>query len=115
MPRARNIKHGFFMNEVLAEVDPLGRLLFIALWTLADRAGRLDERIKRIKIEALPFDDCDVDALLAQLAERRFIQRYVVGDKRLIQIVNFSKHQNPHKNELQSTRPPPPDERPAPC
>ena len=30
---ARNIKPAFFDNDELAENDPLGRLLFIGLWT----------------------------------------------------------------------------------
>src|SRR5215831_17520559 len=39
MPRTRALKPGFFQNDVLADVEPLGRLLFAGLWTLADRAG----------------------------------------------------------------------------
>ena len=39
MSRSRNIKPGFFKNEHLAECQPLARLLFIGLWTLADREG----------------------------------------------------------------------------
>src|SRR5690606_1233069 len=85
--RARNIKPGFFSNDELAEVSPLGRLLFIALWTMADRAGRLEDRPKRIKVEALPYDDCDAESLLSELAERDFILRYARGDRRYIQIV----------------------------
>ena len=37
MARARNIKPGFFTNDVLADCDPLARLLFAGLWTVADR------------------------------------------------------------------------------
>ena len=33
--------------------------------------------------------------------------RYEVGGKRYPQIVNFTRHQNPHKDERQSTIPPP--------
>jgi len=42
--RSRNIKPGFFMNELLPEIELLGRLLFIGLWLLADREGRLEDR-----------------------------------------------------------------------
>lgn len=107
MARARNIKPGFFSNDELAEVSPLGRLLFIALWTMADRAGRLEDRPKRIKVEALPYDDCDAESLLSELAERDFILRYARGGRRYIQIVNFSKHQNPHVREPESDIPGP--------
>ena len=105
--RTRNIKPGFFKNDELAEIEPLGRLLFAGLWCMADREGRLCDRPKRIKVEILPYDDCDVDALLNQLASKGFIVRYKVNDEAYIQIVNFSKHQNPHKNEPQSSIPAP--------
>lgn len=49
MAGARNIKPGFFTNDVLAACDQLARLLFAGLWTVADRAGRLEDRPKRIK------------------------------------------------------------------
>lgn len=107
MARSRNIKPSFFTNDDLAEVHPLGRLLFIALWTMADREGRLEDRPKRIKAEALPYDDCDADALLSELAARKFIVRYGHGGHRFIQISTFSKHQNPHVKEAPSVIPPP--------
>lgn len=95
------------MNEELAEVEPLGRLLFAGLWCIADRKGRLEDRPKRIKAEVLPYDDCDVDELLNQLAGRGFIVRYEVDGKWYIQVINFTKHQNPHKNEKDSEIPAP--------
>ena len=48
MPGARNIKPAFFANEFLAELPCEARLLFIGLWTLADRRGRLEDRSKGI-------------------------------------------------------------------
>lgn len=107
MARARNVKPGFFTNDLLAEVDPLGRLLFIGLWCLADRDGRLEDRPKRIKAEILPYDDVDVEALLHDLGSRGFIQRYEVNGQRFIQVLNFAKHQNPHVNEKPSSIPAP--------
>lgn len=107
MARSRNIKPGFFTNDELAEIEPLGRLLFAGLWTIADREGRLEDRPKKIKAEILPYDDCDVDDLLQQLHDRNFIIRYEVDGKRYIQVVNFKKHQNPHVKEPPSTIPAP--------
>lgn len=107
MARARNIKPGFFRNEILAELDPLARLLFAGLWTIADRAGRLEDRPKRIKADVLPYDDdVDIDVLLNALGEKSFIARYKHGTARYIQILNFNRHQNPHKNEADSVIPP---------
>ena len=64
MARSRNIKPGFFTNDILAEVDPLGRLLFVGLWTIADREGRVEYRPKQIKIKVLPYDDAPIDGLI---------------------------------------------------
>lgn len=106
MARSRNIKPGFFLNDELAQIDPLGRLLFAGLWTIADREGRLEDRPLRIKAEVLPYDPCNVDTLLTDLHNAGFITRYKYGSNSYIQINNFSKHQNPHKNEAESDIPP---------
>ena len=105
--RARNIKPGFFKNDTLAELDFAGRLLFIGLWGLADREGRLEDRPKKIKAEIFPYDEVNVDSFLGELAKRSFIIRYEVDGDRYIQIVNFDKHQNPHPRETPSTIPAP--------
>lgn len=107
MSRARNIKPGFFKNDVLAECDPLARILFAGLWCEADREGRLEDRPKRLKAEYLCYDDCDVDALLDQLSNGGFILRYAVGNCKYIQVLEFKKHQNPHVKEAASTIPAP--------
>lgn len=107
MARARNIKPGFFANEVLAELPPLARLLFAGLWTVCDRAGRAEDRPKRIKVDVLPYDDCDCDALLEMLHSKGFIRRYEVKGQRLIQVLTWDKHQNPHVKEAASSFPEP--------
>ncbi|AHX12919.1 hypothetical protein CH75_06355 [Dyella jiangningensis] len=109
MSRARNIKPGFFKNDLLAECHPLARILFAGLWCEADREGRLEDRPKRLKAECLPYDDCDVDVLLADLAKRGFIQRYEADGVAYIAIVEFLKHQNPHVREMPSVIPAPPN------
>ncbi len=91
----------------LAEVHPLGRLLFAGIWTLADREGRLEDRPKKIKAQIFPYDECDVDALLGELARREFIQRYEADGLRIIQVTTWHKHQNPHIKEPASTLPAP--------
>lgn len=107
MARARNIKPGFFTNDVLAECSALARILFQGLWCHADREGRLEDRPRKLKAEILPYDDCDAEELLCQLESRGFIIRYSHGDERFIQVVNFCKHQNPHVKESESTIPAP--------
>lgn len=99
MARARNIKPAFFDNDELADNDPLGRLLFIGLWTLCDFNGNLEWRDKRIKKQLLAYDDCDIKKLAINLDKSGFVRFYSDGDKMYLNILNFAKHQNPHKNE----------------
>ncbi len=99
MARSRNIKPAFFQNDILGELDPLARLLFIGMWTLADFKGCLEHRPKKIKAQILPYDNCDVEKLTINLEQSGFIAIYSVNDQSYIKILNFSKHQNPHKNE----------------
>lgn len=105
MARARNIKPGLFKNELLAERSPAVRLLFVGLWTLADREGRIEDRPKRIKLELFPYDNCDIDEMLSQLEQDGFIERYQVASKSVILICNFLKHQTPHGTEKDSELP----------
>ncbi|MEQ5753237.1 hypothetical protein ABN357_19495 [Providencia rettgeri] len=105
MARARNIKPGFFTNDDLAECEPLARILFVGLWTVADREGRLEDKPRKIKAMVLPYDDADCDKLLSQLHGKNFITRYVVDGNEFIQINNWKKHQNPHMKEAASEIP----------
>ena len=99
MARARNIKPAFFDNDLLADIEPLGRLLFIGLWTIADYKGDLVYREKRIKAQLLPYDNCSIKKIMINLDKSGFVRFYSDGDSIYLNIVNFSKHQNPHKNE----------------
>jgi len=105
MARARNIKPGFFRNADLVELSFEARLLFIGLWTIADRAGRLEDRPKQIKMDVFPADNIDCEAILGQLEAINMIERYSHGGAKYIQVVTFTKHQNPHKDEKASTLP----------
>ena len=69
MSRIRTIKPEFFLDDELAELTPLTRLIFIGLWTLADCEGRLEDRPKRIRAQLHPFDDDDTDAMLQALID----------------------------------------------
>ncbi len=99
--RSRNIKPGFFKNEDIADCDPYARLLFIGMWCLADREGRLEYRPKRIKAEIFPYDKVDIDKMMEQLTTRGFV--FLYGNGEYLQVVNFKKHQNCHIKEQEST------------
>ena len=107
MARSRIIKPEFFQNEELVALPPITRLLFIGLWQLADRDGRLEDRPGKIKLAVLPADDCDVDDMLRQLAEKQLIVRYEVAGTRYLAIPKFLAHQCPHISEKSKGIPPP--------
>lgn len=100
--RIRTIKPGFWANDEIAALQPMARLLFIGLWGMADVRGRLEDRPKRIKAVLLPYDDCDVDELLDEIASAGFIVRYSVDEARCIQVVNFEKHQRINGKEAET-------------
>ena len=106
--RARNIKPAFFKNEGLAVLPVAARLLFIGLWCMADKEGRLEDRPKRIKAELFPYENVNVETLLSRLEAGKFIHRYG-DDPQCIVIPKFKCHQNPHKNEAPSVLPAPGD------
>jgi hypothetical protein len=124
MARIRTIKPQFFKNEDIAELSAMTRLLFIGLWTQADRDGRLEDRPKRLKAEIFPYENFDIEKGLNELKSAGFIIRYKanvnasgrvlapeqpVTELALIQIVTFSKHQRFTGKEAQeeSLYPPP--------
>jgi|SRR5262245_6735370 len=111
MARIRQIKPEFYLDDELALCSRDARFLFIGLWILADRAGRLEERHPRIKAQIFPYDvdigSADIDNFLEQLQAYGFIIRYQAAGKHLIQIRTFERHQHCHVKEPDSQLPPP--------
>ena len=105
MARARSIKPSFFKNDELAECEPMARLLFVGLWTLADRDGRLACRPMRIKAELFPYDNCDMAELLGQLQKRGFIDIYESEGVTVLEIPKFAEHQRCHPEERSESLP----------
>lgn len=111
MARIRSLKPSFFTDSELAGWPPLHRLAFQGLWVHADREGRLEDKPRELKVKILPFDECDLEAVLTDLARPRefgpgFIVRYRVGGKRYIAVTGW-KHQKPHPKEPKSDIPGP--------
>lgn len=114
MARIRYLKPDFFKDEDLATLPYEARLFFAGLWNFADKAGRLEDRPLRLKVEIFPYDKVDIEKCLQLLNKakngsgRPFIQRYQVDRERYIQICNWDKHQKPHHTEQESKIPPAP-------
>jgi len=113
MARIRSLKPDFFKDEDLAILPYEARLLYAGLWCFADREGILEDRPKYIKAEIFPYDNINIEKLLNLLSspqitdrpDKVFIRRYIVDNRKYIDIPEFSKHQSPHNTEKESLLP----------
>lgn len=112
--RARIVKPGLFSDFGLSRLPIQARYLFVGLWCLADREGRLIDSPRFIAGQVFPHDDgsieADVTTWLSQLEACGFIQRYEVNGGRYILVTNFKKHQHINQREAPSLLPPPKNE-----
>lgn len=104
MARIRTIKPEFFTSEDIVELDPMARLLYIALWCEADKRGRFSWKPKTFKMRYFPADDCDIDTLCDALVTRGLVCLY--GDS-LAYIPSFEDHQHINPREKESCFPDP--------
>jgi len=109
--RSRNIKPGFWENEILGLASDTTRLLFIGLWCLADRDGKLEDRPDRIKHLLFGYhgEPPDIHRELTVLSRLGFVKRYEVGKGRFLKVMHFGHHQTPHHTEKKSIIPEPQD------
>jgi len=106
MARIRTIKPEFFTSEDIVELDPLARLLYIALWCEADKRGRLAWKTKTFKMRYFPADNCNIDELCDALVTRGLVCLY--GEE-IAYIPSFEEHQHINPREKESTFPDPKD------
>lgn len=71
--RARQIKPTFFMDPDVASCSIEARLLFVALWCLANNDGSVAASRDDIKLFAFPHDDIDVNPLINELYRHRLV------------------------------------------
>lgn len=114
MARIRSIKPEFFQHEALYDAEresglPL-RIAFAGLWTVADKAGRFEWRPRQLKLNVLPYDECDFSAVLSALESGGFVLRYVVDGKLYGCIPSWEKHQHINVREPSSSIPGPSSE-----
>ena len=106
MAYIRTIKATFFTSDDIVSLSPLARLLYIALWTEADREGRMYWRPGNFKLRFLPGDNCDINALCEELLESGLVVTYVVDGKTYAEIPTFTRHQAINNRERESILPP---------
>jgi hypothetical protein len=94
MPRIRTIKPEFWTDEKLSLLDPLTRLVYLGLISLADDYGRLIDNIKSLDGALFPHTDESSRDSLETLTKLSRILRYrSKAGQQLIQIVNWGNHQ----------------------
>ena len=104
MARIRTIKPEFFTSADVTGMSPLARLLFIGLWGIADREGRMKWRPADFKLQILPGDNCDINALCQEIVDGGMIVLYGDG---LAHIPSFLDHQSINPRETISKLPAP--------
>lgn len=105
MARIRTIKPEFFTSEDVVALSPMARLLYIASWCEADRAGRMEWKPGTMKLRYFPGDNCDVAALADELVARGMIVLYEVDGTQYAEIPSFEKHQIINNRESASVLP----------
>lgn len=113
MARIRSIKPEFFRHEALYEGErqtklPL-RIAFAGLWTAADREGRFRWAPRQLKLDCLPYDECDFSRVLDALLTRGFIVKYEVEGREVGCIPSWHTHQVINNREKASDLPAPND------
>lgn len=95
MARIRTIKPDFWTDGNMVRLSPFARLLYIGMWnfTLCDHGHVADDAMK-LKLQILPMDPVDIDALLAEIMSQGRVVRVADHDGRTYLLVKrFEDHQ----------------------
>lgn len=86
---------GQWTDDQFVSCSPLARLLAIGLRNEADDNGIFEWNPVKMKMRILPADNCNVEALLAELIGSQQIVQYESNGKKYGLIRNFKKYQKP--------------------
>ena len=104
MARISTIKPEFFTSEDIVNLSPLARLLYIAIWCEADKEGRLVWKPMTFKLRYFPGDNCDIQAMCAEIVNSGLVWLYGEG---YAVIPAFKAHQHINPRESASQLPEP--------
>lgn len=104
MARIRTVKPEFFTSEDIVALEPLTRLLYIAVWCEADKEGRLVWKPMTFKLRYFPADSCDIQAMCQALVDGQLVTLYGNG---YAYIPSFKAHQHINPRETASQLPEP--------
>jgi len=108
--RNRTIKPQFWVDEDLARLPRDARLLYIALWNVADDGGVFEYRPERLKAQLFPYDTIPLEELCSWLDGLESLGKFIrfSNDGRSFAfLVNFPRHQRIKKpSEFRFAKPP---------
>lgn len=106
MARIRTIKPEFWQDEKLAPLDPLTRLVFLGLISMADDAGRVLDSVKAIDGFLFPLSNDSAHEPLMTLSRIGRIRRgRTASGQQVIQLVNWERHQRVQHPQLAAALP----------
>lgn len=111
MARIRTVKPEFWSDEKLASVSRDARLLFVALFNMAEDHGVARGNPAYVRSQAFPYDDdvtpAAVAGWLTELERAGVVRRFTKEKEAFLFIVNFGRHQKIDKPS-RATLPEPP-------
>ena len=111
MGRIRTIKPEYFTSKDIVKLEPIARLVYIALWCEADREGRLAWDPETIKLRYFPAESFDeIQRASDALLTRGLLVTYEHDGCLYAFIPKFKIHQQINGNERSSGLPTPPVE-----
>lgn len=93
MARIRTIKPEFWVDDVMVELPPLTRLLFIGIWNFVDDEGYIEAKPKRIKMQVFPADSFAPEDSLRALVETGRLIECSSDQGPLLKVANWERHQ----------------------
>lgn len=99
MARIRNIKPDFFTSEDIGALTVHSRLLYVALWTMADIEGKMKYQPTALAAQCMPFEMEKFEDCLSELIKNKHVLFYESGGKKYLLIPKFTEHQRPHHSE----------------
>jgi hypothetical protein len=98
MARIRTIKPEFWTDGDIMDLTPYARLLFIGSWNFAlCDFGHVADDPRRLKMQVLPADDVDGNALVQEIVDKGRMVRITVDGRSFLHIKRFTDHQKTEK------------------
>ena len=101
MARIRSIHPGLWRDKTFVKVSMGARLLYIGILNSSDDFGAFKWEPIELKMDLLPMDNVQVEALLAELEAVDRIRRYEIKGQEYGAVRNFRKFQRPKKPTAQ--------------